>query len=66
MPTSYNIQINEEQRKLILGSLRFHRENSHHPFLSEVREERDLLADMFADLPTVESEEPRLLHGFCL
>lgn len=65
--SAFNIMINEDQRKIILDALKAH-------YSSSNREERELLAAMFAELPglentyvdSVDGKTKRMLHGFCL
>lgn len=65
-PVSYDISINEEQRRILYAALR------NVPSLALLArssnsnvEEITLLRDMLASLPQSEAETPGALHGFC-
>jgi len=56
--TSYHIQINEEQRKLLERALKGED-------VSQI-EESQILVELLDEMPQIEKEHPRILHGLCL
>jgi hypothetical protein len=56
---TYNIQIDEDQRRLLVASLHL----QHNTTGSQAA--ADLIA-MLGDLPSIEAESPRVTHGLCL
>lgn len=72
-PTSYNVQINEYQRKLILKALNVHVGYASRQLAEEEGdvydtklEEINSLRVMLGEMPSEERKAPNLLHGLCL
>lgn len=63
---TYNIVINEQQRKIILAAL----DNCSPDFIDDCGpdacDELDMLCEMIEDMPQVEAADPGILHGLCL
>lgn len=63
---TYNIVIDEQQRKIILAALH----NCNPDFIDhcgdDATEQLLMLVPMFHDMPEVEAEHPEVIHGLCL
>lgn len=63
---TYNIQINEEQRALMVRCIRALLQSNDELIIPEDEEELELMRDMLQDLPEQEAAEPGSTHGLCL
>lgn len=70
IPTSYNLQISEEQREALLRVLDNAPENFDAPLNDPTKGpfEHPLMywREMLRELPEVEAQSPGITHGFCL
>lgn len=57
---NYTIIIDENQREILRQVL------AHSVIINpDLADEREILRDMFADLPNEEAKNPGCMHGFC-
>lgn len=63
---AYTIQINDEQRALMVRCIRALLQSNDELIIPEDEEELELLRDMLDDLPAQEAAEPGCTHGLCL
>lgn len=63
---AYTIQINDEQRALILRAVRGLINSGDEIIIDSDRDELELLRDVLHELPANEAADPGTIHGLCL